>query len=589
MASRGRRKRRARVTRSASSSAPAAAPSAGEAPAASRVPLRWWEGVPLLATGALLAACMHSYRGYIKDDAFISFRFARNLADGHGMVFNIGERVEGYTNFLWVVLHAPVFWVGGDPVVWSKVLGVLCSLGAMVLVFLGARWLHGRPSPMHYIGPLVLASSTSVALWSMSGMAPTLMMVAGLASVLALWRALETGRRGDFALAGGAMIVAALTRPEGHMFFIAGALAVAIQALRRRRFPREAWWMLGLFAAVIGPYHLWRYLYFGYLLPNTYYAKATAGSEVWASGLEQLLEFYGFNLNAVLAVAMLAALVPRRHRALRGIAVGLCLFFMLYLIKVGRDEMKHFRLFLPVYGLFVLMAGEGMRALVELYRGWRPPWMAAVPAFAPALVVVAFSLQLTHERRYENGYLEMSRASFQQMGAYIADHSDPDDTAIFQDMGACPYAAYPLRFVDPIGVVNPVVAHELAAIGLNPFLRGIKAQQPGGTAQIREFDARIRDHLFEQEARWFAFVAYVSKKPRGHRKEVARRFDEAMAAGDLDAVERLFAGRLRGNSHSHGAYGDPRFARRYRIEAVWQRNKGYYLVLFQARDAAPSR
>ena len=545
--------------------------------------VQWWEWLPLLGTGVLLTVCMVSYKGYIKDDAFISLRFARNLAAGNGMVFNLGERVEGYTNFLWIVLSAPAYWVGADPVTWIKVLGALCSLGAMVLVFWMPRWLHGRPSPFHYVPPLILASSTSVALWSMSGMAPCLMLLCGTASVFFLVRALADDRRHDWVLAAVAMAGAALTRPEGHMFFIAGVAAIAVVAVRDRRLPPGALWAVGVFAAIIAPYHVWRLLYFGDLLPNTYYAKATAGSEVWDRGWAQLGGFMQFNLNWLLGTAALLSLIPARGRWYRLLSVLLCAFFMLYLVKIGRDEMKHYRLFLPVYGLYVVAAGEGLRALCTAWKGWKPAWMAAVPAFAVAAIPVVVGLQYTKDHRYEDGYLQMSRKSFQKMGAYILEHSDPErDTAIFQDMGACPYAAWPVTFTDPIGVLNPFVAHELAAIGLNPFLRGEKAQLPGGRDEIREFDRNVRDHLFEQEARWVAMIAYVSKG-KG-RKSFRKKYDAALDSNDPARVEEVLGPRLKGNSHHHGMYKDPRFAQQYEFHRSWRRNNGYYLVLFERRE-----
>jgi hypothetical protein len=548
-----------------------------------RQAIRAWEWLPLLATGAMLSTCMVSYKGYIKDDAFISLRFARNLAAGNGMVFNLGERVEGYTNFLWIVLSAPAYWVGADPVTWIKVMGALCSLGAMVLVFWMPRWLHGRPSPFHYIPPLLLGSSTSVALWSMSGMAPCLMLLCGTASVFFLWRALADDRRLDWVLTAVAMAGAALTRPEGHMFFIVGVVAMAALAVRRRQIPTGALWAIGVFSAIIAPYHLWRLIYFGDLLPNTYYAKATAGSEVWDRGWEQLGGFMQFNLNGLLGVAALLSLIPGRRRPLRLISVLLCAFFMLYLVKIGRDEMKHYRLFLPVYGLYVVAASEGLRALCTLWRGWKPAWMAAVPAFVVAAIPVLMGLQFTKDHRYEDGYLAMSEASFQKMGAHILEHSDPQsDTGIFQDMGACPYAAWPVTFTDPIGVLNPFVAHELAAIGLNPFLRGEKASEPGGRAAIQEFDRNVRDHLFEQDARWVGMVAYVSKG-KGRRGSFRKKYDAAMDSGDPSRVEEVLAPRLKSNSHHHGLFNDARFARDYEFHKSWRRNNGYYLVLYERR------
>ncbi|MDP7112747.1 MAG: hypothetical protein QGH45_12325, partial [Myxococcota bacterium] len=489
----------------------------------------WWEGLPLLVPAGILLATMWSYKGYIKDDAFISYRFARNLAAGHGPVFNIGERVEGYTNFLWIVLTAPAFWFDADPVLWSKVMGAGFSLGAMVLVFLGARWLGGnRPSAFHYVAPLLLACSTSVALWAMSGMAPSMMLFAGTASIVFLWRGIHEDRALFYALSAGAGVMAALTRPEGHMFVIIAGMATFFVAVRGRRIPPGAWWLVGVAGAVLVPYHIWRFAYFGDLLPNTYYVKAATGSEVYKEGWNQLGGFMAFNVNWGIGIAALAALIPRKYRQPRLLALTLCLFFMLYLVKIGRDEMKHYRLFLPVFGLYVLLAGEGLRALCQLWKGWQPRWVAAVPAFAIAVALVVPSLQFTVEHRYEDRYLEMSEKSFQQMGRYILEHSDEGDRAIFQDMGACPYAGYPRHFVDPIGVVDYFVAHELAAIELNPFLRGVKAAQPGGRAVIQEFDARVRDYLLEQDARFIGMVAYVSKRPKINRTNFRQKFNAAM-------------------------------------------------------------
>ena len=46
----------------------------------------------------------------VVDDSLISIRYAENLAQGNGVVFNLGERVEGYTNFLWLCVSALLYW-----------------------------------------------------------------------------------------------------------------------------------------------------------------------------------------------------------------------------------------------------------------------------------------------------------------------------------------------------------------------------------------------------------------------------------------------------------------------------------------------
>ncbi|PIV81991.1 hypothetical protein COW53_01325, partial [bacterium CG17_big_fil_post_rev_8_21_14_2_50_64_8] len=67
--------------------------------------------------------------GFVVDDAFISFRYAANLVAGHGLAFNPGEAVEGYSNLLWVLLVATGLKVGLPALLWARILGVACSIG----------------------------------------------------------------------------------------------------------------------------------------------------------------------------------------------------------------------------------------------------------------------------------------------------------------------------------------------------------------------------------------------------------------------------------------------------------------------------
>ena len=91
--------------------------------------LAW--GVLLVAVSGYLIAC-YQVRERIADDAYISFRFARNLAEGHGLVWNIGgERVEGYTNALWVFLLAGIHVTGLDIEAVQSWLTIAVTLGTV--------------------------------------------------------------------------------------------------------------------------------------------------------------------------------------------------------------------------------------------------------------------------------------------------------------------------------------------------------------------------------------------------------------------------------------------------------------------------
>ncbi|MCA9617965.1 MAG: hypothetical protein KC731_03025 [Myxococcales bacterium] len=116
-----------------------------EAPAAATNVTEWLEGAPLsrrhhlffgLGLPSILAIIhMWQVRAHTVDDAFISYRYAENFAKGLGLVYNAGERIEGYTNFLWTVLLGVAIKLGLDPVGAAKILGALCALGTLALAY----------------------------------------------------------------------------------------------------------------------------------------------------------------------------------------------------------------------------------------------------------------------------------------------------------------------------------------------------------------------------------------------------------------------------------------------------------------------
>jgi len=154
---------------------------------------------------------------FLCDDAFISFRYARNLLEGHGLVFNPGEYVEGYTNFLWI-LELAAIWKGlGIPpeqaAPWLSVtctIGVLAALGVWCarLPALRQRWL------VAWMAFGLLCASATFAVWTSGGGLETrqfTLFIVVAVVCLSLWR----NNRLGLAVASLSLALAALTRPEG--------------------------------------------------------------------------------------------------------------------------------------------------------------------------------------------------------------------------------------------------------------------------------------------------------------------------------------------------------------------------------------
>src|SRR5688500_7701941 len=153
----------------------------------------WSRGAPLservhvlfglLVPMALTFGSAWRVRAFTVDDAYISFRYADNLAAGRGLVYNAGERVEGYSNLLWTLVLAALEVVGADMVVGSKVLGAVLATASLVPVYLLARRL--RPfDGVPCLATWMLASSFGFTGYAVFGLETSLFLALTLTATL---------------------------------------------------------------------------------------------------------------------------------------------------------------------------------------------------------------------------------------------------------------------------------------------------------------------------------------------------------------------------------------------------------------------
>ncbi len=290
----------------------------------------------LLALGLALARA--AALTWICDDAFISFRYARNLVDGLGLVFNAGEAVEGYTNFLWTLLLAGGMALGLAPEALSPLLGLGGFAGTALLL----AWAGGRAAPSGVlrlpVAALCWLGIHHAQIFATSGLETSLF---GLLLLGGAVLAIEARGPGAFAALGLVGALATLTRPEGALVVGLGGLVATVSGPARTRH-LAAW--LGPTVLVLAPWLSWKQAFYGDLLPNTWYAKAGDGPR-WAQGAL----YVGLYLRTwpVVAAGALGALglVLGRRRA--GLAPGwdgaraplvllaLTLPFIVHVLRVG--------------------------------------------------------------------------------------------------------------------------------------------------------------------------------------------------------------------------------------------------------------
>lgn len=322
-------------------------------------------------------------RLFLCDDAFISFRYARHLVDGHGLVWNPGERVEGYTNFLWVLVLAAGMGLGARPELLAPALGIVCGAAVVALVArLGARD-HGWRDPLVWLAPACLALHDAFLSWSTGGLETqlfSLLVFAGFSAGLG-------ERRRDERRPWRAPVcfaLATLTRPDGLLFAAVGGSAWLVDCARRRRGWRPAAVWAAVYALPVGVHALWRRGYYGDWLPNTFYAKV-AGLR-WEDGLHYLAFFassYQLPLLGLLAVA--AVLARRGFR--EGTFAAVVAVDLLYVAAIGGDFLG-FRFLVPILPYLYWLMADGVRVIQEQAGRWRPRWAPAAAALAAVALLV---------------------------------------------------------------------------------------------------------------------------------------------------------------------------------------------------------
>lgn len=345
----------------------------------------------LLAQLALvLAVLAHQFphwwgQRWVQDDAYVSFRYARNWVRGDGLVYNRGERVEGYTNFLWTALAAVPLAAGADdplPFMHRLSAGLWVASFALLLALGVGLWAEGL-----WAGPLLalpLAFHWSYNLWFVSGMETPLVTFSTIAAVSAV--ALDPGRHRWAPFAASLSAVALmLTRPDGVVVF--AALLLAVVVLDGARIRREGDWRAGALAPALpllllfAPYQLWRLWYYGALLPNTYYAKA-AYLPFWRRGVH-FVAFYAwiYRLWPFLPVLVAGTGVGRTPLARRFLCAALLatVAVLLYVARLGGDFME-WRFLAPISGVFYPAIVVAAAALGERYAHAVGGWVAGAAA-----------------------------------------------------------------------------------------------------------------------------------------------------------------------------------------------------------------
>lgn len=423
------------------------------------------------AAASVVALLVARGQAWVCDDALITFRYVQNWVAGHGLVFNLGERVEGFSNPLFVLLLAPFARAGCDLFAVATALGLAAFMVEAALLV----WMTARATGSALIAAAAAAlfcSDRIVAVWATGGLETgvhALLVTAAFAACVAELEA--PGRRVQTATA--LLLAVAVSRPEGALFFV---LYLAQLWATARAPMREMTRALNLFLPIAALLLVARFLYFGDLVANPFRAKVV-GVPGLTFGLGQLRAFAarsGFGGAIVLAWLPLVAATAVAwrgadddERALRRrLVLALAWIFaqLSALVAMGGDYMNDFRFVRPVMAIVAFAVACAVALVARAPR--RGGAVLATASFA-VLFAAHLWLQRVGSPVFADApsavehkqILTVTRARSDRFREALMRIAEPGDSLLVDWAGVMGFG-HALRTIDCTGLVSRNIASD---------------------------------------------------------------------------------------------------------------------------------
>ncbi len=443
-------------------------------------PMTTPKSTTLRAIGLLLAGIILLARGlafdFVSDDAFISLRYVQNFISGGGLVFNPGDKVEGFSNPLWVLsLSAFGRILGSDLLLLARVFGGAFAILTVVLTWATAKraqdLLVGRMTKNEetkgnlilevppLVAALLVASNPPLACWSLAGLetsSHTFLIVLGFFFALGEW----TKNKTCFMSATVCGFLA-LSRPEGIL------LGLGIVAATWFAHPKKSnRYLLTRCLVVVGfalSLHAFRWIYYGEIFPNTFYAKSGATLIRMEQGALYLLGAFMDHGGAIIlpGVIILGLAMPALRKGGGLIFSTLALLQIAFVTQAGGDGLPMYRFVVPFIPASSLLLGLCLSwFLLRTSTPDRPqPARLGVLLLAVGYVIYCSAdPQFGNQYRLYRDQKDVQIPAWTEAGQWLAKSAAPDDTLACVPVGAISYYSR-LTVYDMLGLTDRHIAH----------------------------------------------------------------------------------------------------------------------------------
>ena len=391
---------------------------------------------------------------FLSDDAYISFRYAENFVSDNGIVYNEGEIVEGYTNFLWVIIISGFKKVGIDLLLGARIISLLSAVGIILLTYYISAHIFSMYGPVSFLSAYLVALNPGFVLWSYSGMETlffSFFVLSGLTCVLLY---LQKGSVLMIYYSSVLFLTASLTRPEGVIFFAGSFLFLFIFNRQNSlenilvRFKKLAL-PLVIFAVAYGFYFNWRYNYYGQLLPNTFYAK-TGFENQQLKGFYYCFKFVRESMAAgfllIFPIYMLKEIFGDVRIRFIFFILGM---YVIYIISIGGDNLLVQRFFVPVIALIFTLVALGIASIMTKLKS------STFLKFILSLFFIVYPLTVLFDTRaFPMLGVESTLLHYENMkkaGIWLKENSLPGETVAVESAGIIPYFSG-LKSYDRLGL-----------------------------------------------------------------------------------------------------------------------------------------
>lgn len=308
------------------------------------------------------SALVHRF-WFVGDDAYISFRYAKNLAQGYGLRYNLGPEipVEGYSNLSWVLISALVEYWKLDPTFYMPLLSFLCGSLLLFLVYKTIIVNLKCNDFIAIVSTLTLALFPPFALWSSGGLETMLfalllfILFSNLFLAVKVWPVLN----------GALALLLALTRPEGLIWVLCLFVFKIFSDYLAGKPQRESYIALSILLAGVLTHMGLRYLYYHEFVPNTVHAKSSLSHHTLTRGLRYLALFYLTYPGQI--IFLLTALALVFGRAKQQVVVACCLVILTaaWSVFVGGDFMAMGRFFVQSFAFQTIILAYSLKLVHE--------------------------------------------------------------------------------------------------------------------------------------------------------------------------------------------------------------------------------